>query len=193
MPGVFKSIGSFRRFTGVLAALLLMAGVASPARGSDIWVHVDTEAATLSVVRGENVVTRFPGISVGRGGVRRERRLGDQRTPLGEFRVVKVKEQSDFHRFFIIDYPDDKRAGLALRRGQIDRATFAAIRSAIRAGRLPPQNTPLGGNLGIHGLGRGDPRIHERFNWTQGCIALTNEQVDRLARWIRVGTRVVID
>jgi len=188
------SAAGVRRFTAALAGLLLLAaGAASPVSGSETWVHVDTDAATLSVIRAGDVITRFPGISVGRGGVSSERRLGDQRTPLGEFRIVKVKEQSDFHRFFIIDYPDEERASRALRRGQIDEATFRAIRSAVRAGRLPPQNTPLGGNLGIHGLGRGDPRIHETFNWTQGCIALTNEQLDRLTQLIRVGTRVVID
>lgn len=176
-----------------LGGLLLLVAFPAVASEADTWVRVDTETATLAVMRGERVVAAFPDISIGRGGASRERRLGDQRTPLGRFRIVKVKEQSDFHRFFIIDYPDEKRARLALGRGEIDESTFEAIRRASHAGLLPPQNTPLGGNLGIHGLGRGDPGIHAAFNWTQGCIALTNEQIDRLAHWIRVGTRVVID
>lgn len=178
---------------GVLSLLLPLLAFSPPASGAETWVRVDTGASILSVMRGERVIASFPGISIGRGGASRERRRGDLRTPLGEFRVVKVKNPSSFHRFFIIDYPDEARARLARRRGEIDEPTFEAIRSAIRAGRLPPQDTPLGGNLGIHGLGRGDPRIHEDFNWTQGCIAVTNEQVDQLARLIRVGTRVVID
>lgn len=144
-------------------------------------------------MRGEQVVASFDDISVGRAGVSRKRRLGDQRTPLGDFRIVKIKEDSMYHRFFIIDYPNEERAQLALQEGEIDQSTFKAIRWATRTGRLPPQNTPLGGNLGIHGLGRGDPAFHEAFNWTTGCIALTNEQIDKLTRWIQVGTRVVID
>lgn len=175
----------------LLAAAALLGPFQSPA--SDAWVRVDTDAAVLSVMRGDRLIESFEDISIGRAGTSRERRLNDQRTPLGEFRVVKIKEQSVYHRFFIINYPDEARARLALERDEIDRATFDAIRRAARTGRLPPQNTPLGGNLGIHGLGGGDPAIHEAFNWTLGCVALTNEQIDRLTPWIHVGTRVVID
>lgn len=168
-------------------------GVRPPAAASDTWVMVDTAAATLAVMRGDRLVASFDDISIGRGGASRERRVNDQKTPLGEFRIAKIKEDSIYHRFFIIDYPDEARARRALERGEIDRATFRAIREAANTGRMPPQNTPLGGNLGIHGLGGGDPEIHEAFNWTLGCIALTNEQIDRLARWLHVGTRVVVD
>jgi hypothetical protein len=58
---------------------------------------------------------------------------------------------------------------------------------------MPPQNTPLGGFLGIHGIGRGDIRIHRAFHWTQGCVAVTNEEMNALAHWIREDTRIVID
>jgi lipoprotein-anchoring transpeptidase ErfK/SrfK len=50
----------------------------------------------------------------------------------------------------------------------------------------------LGGHIGIHGVGRGDLRIHQQFDWTQGCIALTNEQIEQLQNLVRVGDRVVI-
>lgn len=178
---------------GVLLLLLAVLGAPAYGSASDTWVHVDTGTATVSVMREGRVLESFSGIAIGRAGASHERRRDDRRTPLGEFRIVKIKEPSSFHRFFIIDYPNEARASLALERGEIDDATFQEIRSAVRAGRLPPQDTPLGGNLGIHGLGRGDLRIHETFNWTQGCVALTNEQIDQLTQWIRVGTRVVID
>lgn len=173
--------------------LLVTFGAPSSSTGSDTWLRVDTKAGILSVMRGDRLVASFDDIAVGRAGVSRHRRVGDQRTPLGDFRIVKIKEDSMYHRFFIIDYPNEERARLALEEGDIDQSTFKAIRWAVQAGRLPPQNTPLGGNLGIHGLGRGDPRFHQSFNWTQGCVALTNEQIDRLTPWIQVGTRVVID
>jgi len=188
--------GRLRRAAAPLCALWLAAllGAWLPAAAaSQTWLHVDTRAATLSVMRGEEPVASFQDISIGRAGASRERREGDRRTPLGEFRIAKIKEDSQFHRFFIIDYPNRERADIALERGEIDAGTHRAIRRALGAGELPPQHTPLGGNLGIHGIGGGDPRLHEAFNWTQGCIALTNEQIDALSQWIRVGTRVVID
>lgn len=202
-PAGFSTVSSAERTT-VRPPVMWLAGllwlalalvIAAPAHsdGPETWVHVNTKTATLSVLRGRQVIARFTDISIGRGGVSRQRLVGDQSTPLGDFRVVRVREKSHFHRFFIIDYPNEARASLALRRGEINESTFKAIRVAVRGGRLPPQGTPLGGNIGIHGLGGADPRFHEAFNWTRGCIALTNEQIDRLTRWIHVGTRVVID
>ena len=58
--------------------------------------------------------------------------------------------------------------------------------------QIPPQNTPLGGQIGIHGLGNADERIHKVFDWTHGCIALTNPQIDQLSQWIDTGTVVKI-
>jgi lipoprotein-anchoring transpeptidase ErfK/SrfK len=74
----------------------------------------------------------------------------------------------------------------------IDVQTFDDIDFAVRHGRLPPQNTPLGGNLGIHGIGSGDSQIHSAYNWTEGCVALTNTQMDKLLQFVSLGTKVVI-
>ena len=76
--------------------------------------------------------------------------------------------------------------------GDITEAQWQAIRRASAANRRPPQDTALGGYIGIHGTGDGDLRIHSEYNWTNGCIALTNEQIDRLLDWVRVGTPVEI-
>ncbi|MCP5245074.1 MAG: L,D-transpeptidase, partial [Burkholderiales bacterium] len=46
--------------------------------------------------------------------------------------------------------------------------------------------------IGIHGIGRGDPEIHDQFHWTNGCIALTNEQIDQLGKWLKPGVMVKI-
>ena len=59
-------------------------------------------------------------------------------------------------------------------------------------GKTPPQDTPLGGQIGIHGIGNGDQDIHHNYNWTNGCIALTNEQIDQLGKWIKPGVLVNI-
>jgi len=156
------------------------------------WILVDTDSATLSVMRGNEVIESYPDLAIGRGGVSEHRTRGDDSTPLGEFRVVKVKTESSYHRFYLFDFPNDEHASRAWNDGRIDLATYDTIIDAVENHRLPPQNTPLGGNLGIHGLGGGDPGIHSAFNWTNGCIALTNEQIDALSPWLRVGTKIVV-
>ena len=46
--------------------------------------------------------------------------------------------------------------------------------------------------IGIHGIGDGDRGVHRDFNWTNGCVALTNEEIDELLRWVKIGTPVEI-
>jgi len=156
------------------------------------WVRIDTRTETLAVVRDGRVVDTIHGIALGRGGVSRDRVRGDERTPLGRFRVAWVNDDSPFRRFYGLDYPNRAYARRALAEGRIDRGTYRQILTALRGHRIPPQNTSLGGYVGIHGLGRASPRIHRLFNWTRGCIAVTNTQIDRLGRWMAVGTTVVI-
>ena len=156
------------------------------------WVLIDTRARTLAVMDGENVVERFDNISIGRGGAAADRVRGDRRTPLGTFRVRWVNPDSPFRLFFGLDYPTPEHARRGVSAGVIEAGDLQRIEKAHAAGLVPPQNTRLGGRIGIHGLGGADPTIHEAFNWTQGCIALTNAQIDRLAKWLDLGTRVVV-
>ncbi len=153
---------------------------------------IDTSDQSLVVMQGDQDKQVFRNISVGRNGYTSDRHEGDGKTPLGVFRVAWINPKSRFHLFFGLDYPNQEYAEEALRRKLIDIDTYFTIRKALYRGELPPQNTPLGGNIGIHGIGFGNRLIHETTNWTEGCIALTNEQIDQLAQWVTLGTKVVI-
>jgi murein L,D-transpeptidase YafK len=177
----------------VIFSLVLVAGGRSAAaQGNDAWILVDTRNMTLSVLEGNTVRRTYKKISIGRDGTTTDKKQGDGKTPLGEFHLVRVAPKSPFHRFFGLDYPTAGHAERALMAGTIGQEHYAAIRRAFMTGDIPPQVTPLGGYLGIHGVGEGDPGIHANFNWTHGCIALTNQQIDDLAGWIRIGMRVVV-
>ncbi len=157
------------------------------------WILVDTQALTLTVFSPEDhVLARFHNISIGSGGAAEIHRRGDETTPLGEFRIAWIDRRSRYGTFYGLDYPSERIARRAYSEGTLSRSELDAIIKAVREHRIPPQNTPLGGRLGIHGIGRGDPRIHEAFNWTNGCVALTNQQIQQLSRWVRTGTHVLI-
>jgi len=183
-----------KRWLGILlAAAILGAPAASCANGKLPWLLVDTQALTLTVLSAENqALARFNNISIGSGGAAEIHRRGDETTPRGVFHVSWIDRHSRYGTFYGFDYPSEHIARRAYSEGIISRAEFDAIIKALEHHRLPPQNTPLGGRLGIHGIGRGDPRIHEAFNWTNGCVALTNTQIRQLSRWVDLGTRVVI-
>lgn len=182
-----------RRLVALLFAVLLVAPAVSFATGKQPWILVDTEALTLTVFSAENLVlNRFDNISIGSGGVAAVHRRGDETTPLGTFHVAWIDRNGLYGTFYGLNYPSAPIARRAYAEGSISKAELESILRALRQHRLPPQNTALGGRLGIHGIGRGDLRIHEAINWTDGCVALTNEEIAKLSRWIGIGTRVVI-
>jgi murein L,D-transpeptidase YafK len=178
----------------LLIALPLFWVVSAPGLTSDagLWLLVDTGGQTLTVMRGGDPVETLANIAIGRYGASRTKRRGDNTTPKGRFRVTRVNQDSDFYRFIGLDYPDVPRARQAHEAGEIGSTALQRILRAHARGESPPQDTALGGHIGIHGLGRGDPRVHETMNWTRGCVALTDRQMDTLLRWVGTGMTVEI-
>ncbi|TVO62304.1 L,D-transpeptidase family protein [Spiribacter vilamensis] len=169
-----------------------MAPAASAPRG-DIWVRVDTETAVTEVWRGNERLLELDDIAFGRGGISDLHLRGDQTTPRGEYRITHFNPQSRFHRFIGINYPTLDHLDRARRRGDLsDRRYRMTLEKGLRDGRFP-QDGVLGGHIGFHGIGDGDPDIHQAFHWTKGCIAMTNEQIETLQSLVDVGTPVVIE
>jgi murein L,D-transpeptidase YafK len=157
------------------------------------WLLVDTKSDTLSIMQGQRPVKVFHQIAVGSSGAGIKYRRGDNKTPTGVFRVGWINDQSRFKTFIGLDYPNLDYAERALREHRIDRMTYEHVRAAWVNGYTPPQDTPLGGQIGIHGIGAGDPWIHSAgINWTSGCVALDNHQIEALRPWVRKGMRVEI-
>ena len=157
-------------------------------------LEVEKSKRTLVVRKGDAVARRFQ-IAVGRGGKGDKRIRGDNKTPLGVYHVTELKTDGMFHLFMRINYPSVKDGYFGLRNRLIDEQQFGRILSAARQGETPPQDTRLGGAVGIHGLGEETAerlKIHHYLDWTQGCIALTNRDVTELARYVQIGTKVTI-
>jgi murein L,D-transpeptidase YafK len=148
----------------------------------------------LVIKDGTDVVRRYYA-AFGSGGKGAKRRRGDDMTPVGAYRIVDFKADSRFQFFMLLNYPNLVDGWHGYRERTINAAQFKAIASAWRNGATPPQDTPLGGYIGIHGIGEITPKkldIHRSLNWTQGCIALSNEEIDELRQYVTVGTRVFI-
>ncbi len=156
------------------------------------WLLVDTRTKVLKVMQDDQPIQTFSNVALGSRGAGIKQRRGDSTTPIGTFRIGWVNEKSRFRRFFGLDYPNLDYAERGYRQGLIDEYTYLRIKEDLIAGRTPPQNTPLGGQIGIHGIGAGDPKIHANFNWTEGCVALDNQQIDLLTPWIQIGMLVEI-
>ena len=175
----------------LLCQLVLMSAVA-PVLADNIRVVIDTGNETLKVMKGKLVIKSYDDIAIGRYGATYYKARGDHKTPLGKFKIGWIKKSNLYYRFIGLNYPDLPVADRALVDGRIEEPQWQAIRRASEAGKTPSQSTPLGGYIGIHGLGSGDAEVHGQYNWTNGCVALTNEQVDQLLKWVKVGTPVEI-
>jgi len=176
----------------ILAGLLVLLPAVFEVTAAGVRIFIDTDKRTLQVLEGDRVVATFNEIAIGRYGKTYFKMRGDNKTPLGNFRIGWIGKETRYHRFLGLTYPDMEAADRALVDGRIEEGQWQEIRRAVQAGKTPPQQTPLGGNIGIHGVGSGDLKLHREYNWTNGCVALTNEQIDILAQWAKIGTPVEI-
>jgi murein L,D-transpeptidase YafK len=98
---------------------------------------------------------------------------GDRRTPEGRYYVTKRRQgkETQFYKAFNIDYPNE--------------TDWLRFYSALVNGDLP-LDANIGGLIEIHGEGG------QGLNWTDGCIALRNQDIDKIFAMIQVGTPVTI-
>ena len=161
---------------------------------SPYQLEISKTSQVLLVKDDNNIIKRYR-IAFGKGGKGTKRRLGDNKTPVGSYRIVDFKQESKFHYFMQLSYPNLLDAWHGYRNELISAQEFRQIASAYKQGRIPPQNTALGGYIGIHGIGElTDEKleIHALHNWTEGCIALNNHEINELRRYVSIGTRVLI-
>ena len=99
-------------------------------------------------------------------------RHGDNKTPEGTYQIDSRNKDSHYHLSLHISYPNDKDK-----------------KRARELGVSP------GGDIMIHGLKNGFSRVgdlHTESDWTKGCIAVTDEEIDEIAKSVRNGTIVEI-
>ncbi len=130
--------------------------------------------------------------AIGRGAPGPKRARGDLRTPEGRYHVAGPPRASRFHLFVPIDYPAPSDAEAALAEGRLSARDHARILEAHEERRLPPQDTPLGGGIGLHGEGARWRGSTAELNWTLGCVAVRDSEIERLAALLEIGTPVEI-
>lgn len=106
---------------------------------------------------------------------------GDHRTPHGWHRTSD-KPWSQWYHAIYIHYPSTRHAEAALQQDRIDQRTRDQIVHAQERGKLPPQQSPLGGEILLHGRGSSS-------DWTWGCVALENDDIDDMRSLLPKGMR----
>src|SRR5258708_27212052 len=154
----------------VAAAAVPASGAHRPLGLADSIV-VEKRAHTLTLFRDGRIVRTF---LVALGGQPRgdKVRIGDNRTPEGLFYIDARQPNSRYHLALHISYPD-----------------------AAHRARAQALGTEPGGDIMIHGLpnGMGSAGASHRLNdWTNGCVALTDEEIEEVWSVVPIGTPVEI-
>jgi murein L,D-transpeptidase YafK len=138
----------------------------------------------LRLYDGAQLVKTFP-VALGSNPLPAKMRQGDRATPEGSYFICLKNPQSQFHLSLAISYPGPADAKRGLKANLISKQQYNAILKADAARKTPPWNTKLGGEVFVHGNGSSP-------DWTWGCVALDDPDIEELYRLVPVKTPIVI-
>jgi murein L,D-transpeptidase YafK len=156
-----------------LLAVLLCAGSVAAAPAPATRILVDKSERKLYVYAGDTVAATFD-VALGINPIGHKQQEGDKRTPEGHYVLDYKNARSAYHRSIHVSYPN------------------TADRAAARKRGVAP-----GGAIMIHGQPN-DPQVRLRVrrypfrDWTDGCIALSNPDMDALWKRVRVPVPIEI-
>jgi murein L,D-transpeptidase YafK len=160
----------------ILTALVLLALCQLPAQGNTPSAKADSvlilkKDHLLELLSGGKVIRTYH-VALGTGGLAPKQKEGDARTPEGHYIIDSRNAQSHYYKALHVSYPNTK-----------DRER------AAKMGVAP------GGAIMIHGLPNGMGKIgaaHRLYDWTLGCIAVTDAEIDEIWTMVPVGTPLEI-
>jgi hypothetical protein len=220
-----SQLASARRVGKAIAlGLALMIAPSSLSRSAHgpapkpVRIEILKQDCKLILYSGQKAVRTYR-IGLGTNPTGPKTKVGDGRTPEGDYYVCGKNPRSRFYRSLALSYPNVKDAERGLRERRITRAQYDQIAEAIRKKGRPPWDTPYrgfdisGGPVSVappvktspgefsafsgnaENSTGGEIFIHgngSKTDWTLGCIALDNGDMRQLYDLAPVGTRVTI-
>jgi len=142
-----------------------------------LYVRVDKSDYKLSVFTYGELIKEYP-VVFGKNPTGDKLMQGDKRTPEGNFKVRAYYPHDKWEKFVWIDYPTSE--------------SYQKHRKAKERG-LIPESASIGGSIGIHGVpDNKNYAITERQNWTLGCIAMKNQDINELYPFVSKGMAIEI-
>ena len=169
---LFASLAAFALLLGCASEPPVVAPAPQPVEPAKVdRVLVLKGERELHLLAGDRTVRSYP-VALGFAPNGPKRKAGDGRTPEGTYVLDRRNPNSSFYRSIHISYPGP------------------ADREHARRNGIDP-----GGDIMIHGLPNGREWVgaeHARFDWTEGCIAVTNAEMDEIWAMIDDGTPIEI-
>ena len=172
--------------TGLLVLIGLGLGLvgSSVAEAEILRIEIDKSERVLRLYSGTELLESFP-VGLGFEPVADKVRQGDGATPEGEYFICVKNPHSAYYLSVGINYPNALDARQGREDGVVTLGQEQEIVAAETRGICPPWNTPLGGEIFIHGRGSSQ-------DWTLGCVALDDPAMKTLFERVEVGTVVTV-
>lgn len=143
----------------------------------ELYLIVDKSDYELKVYDAEGWYATYP-VVFGNKDLSDKLIEGDRRTPEGTFKILSKRPHQKWHKMLMLDYPTPE--------------SWAKFKERKAKGIIP-QSAKIGGGIAIHGTWPHDELVVDDFtNWTNGCVALKNEDLDELDGIVDIGTKVII-
>ncbi len=142
-------------------------------------IVIDRHNYTLGIYE-DSVLIKNYRVSFGKSVHTPKTRAGDKATPVGVYKICKIYTTHKYYKFFQINYPNLEDGANALRKGLISQKEYNDIKFQYYYEGCTRYHNVLGGNIGIHGIGELNyifKNLPFVFNWTNGSIAMSNENI----------------
>jgi murein L,D-transpeptidase YafK len=161
---------------------------------NNVSILIDRKNYKLELYSENNLIKTYK-VVFGQNNGSVKKSANDRVTPAGKYFVCGIDSTHKYYKFIHINYPNAHDAAEALRKGYINEEDCARIIEAGEKRICPPEDTPLGSGIGIHGIGKYDyifRNLPFAFNWTNGSAAVSNRDIDELCSVVKIGTPVTI-
>ncbi|WP_461206952.1 L,D-transpeptidase family protein [Clostridium sp. DL1XJH146] len=155
----------------------------------DATIIIYKDKHVLELYANNKLIGRFR-IYLGQSPIGDKEKEGDFKTPEGNYYICTINDKSKYSLFLGLSYPNIEDAKRGLENGLIDQNLFNQIEENINNKKQPLWNSPLGGAIGIHGVGTF--KGNWKKDWTAGCIALNDEDIAIIGQYVKYGTEVEI-
>lgn len=119
----------------------------------------------------------------------------DYSTPVGDYQICDIDRNHKYYIKLKLNYPNINDITEALRKNLITQQEFDQLKFEFYYDDCPKLETSIGNDVSIHGIGEYNfifKNLPFVFNWTDGSIAVSNEDIYELSTVVSKGTKVVI-
>ena len=168
---IFISLISISAITNAKSGVNNISKQAIPSDANVDKVYVDKSERVLKLLSGDRVIKTYH-IALGDSPAGHKRQQGDERTPTGTYKLDYKNEKSSYYRSIHVSYPNASDKAQARKRG------------------VSP-----GGDIMIHGQKNGFGHlaaVTQKRDWTDGCIAVTDDEMDEIMSVYQAGMPIEI-